>query len=221
MGRCVGRVELLLNLPSIVDFITIHDLQVAKAPDRTEPGIFPDGDGKLDLLLEQIIHYPLEETKSPIVNAVTFMYEHIIRSHPFVDCNKRTAIMSSFETCLMNRFYLKKIDTKTEVRFAKKVAKTTIDELGYDEICKYFDERIIPFQKFVAKELIGKSIQCPYCGCYHLVYPGICSCGKQLTSVDIKYHGVLTDYAKVYSLLSLQRLASFRGPRIRKKGRRR
>lgn len=109
MGRCVGRVELLLNLPSVDDFITIHDDQVAKAPDRTQPGIFPDGRGKLEFIIDQINQYPIKETNRPIVNAVTVMYEHLIRNHPFIDCNKRTALMSCFETCLMNKWYFKKM----------------------------------------------------------------------------------------------------------------
>lgn len=214
MGRRIRRVELLLKLPSIFDLKKIHDDQVAKAPDRTQPGIFPDGEGKLSFLLDQIEHYPLEETRRPIVNAATMMYDHLIRSHPFIDCNKRTAIMSCFETCLMNDYYLRKLNLKEEVQFAKKVAKTTIDEIGYDEICIYFEQRIIPFQKFVAFEMIGKSIQCPYCKRYHAIYPGHCDCGRNLKSLAINYHGLLRDYSHIYPIISLQRIAGIGKPRI-------
>ena len=203
-----------MNLPSVEDIIKIHDIRVIKAnitnPDSTQPGIPPTGKGQLENLLERIKDYDISTRKSEIVKTVARLYEGISRRHPFVDCNKRTALVTVFETCLMNRYYLQKLNRQEEVDFALKVASTDIDEFGYNDICNHFDKRIIPYKRFAAKRFVDVNLKCPFCGSLHKVIPGKCQCGKQLVLIKIVHRSITGNYTFTFTIKELSRLNKIR-----------
>jgi len=138
------------------------------------------------------------------------LYEGISRIHPFVDCNKRTALVTVFETCLMNRYYLQKLNRQEEVDFALKVASTDIDEFGYNDICNHFDKRIIPYKRFAAKRFVDVNLKCPFCGSFHKVIPGKCQCGKQLVLIKIVHRSITDNYTFTFTIKELSRLNKIR-----------
>ncbi|MCK5772455.1 MAG: type II toxin-antitoxin system death-on-curing family toxin [Thermoplasmata archaeon] len=192
------------------DIIRIHDIRVTKAnqkkPESTQTGTPPSGYGQIENLLDRVQTYDIPATYRNIVKTAARLYEGISRRHPFVDCNKRTAIVTVFETCLMNRYYLRKLDKKEEVDFALKVASTDLDEFGFEEICKHFDERIIPYKTFAAKRFANNNLRCPYCGSEHKLIPGICQCGKQLMKIRITHQSIINKYTFIFTIKELSRL---------------
>jgi len=192
------------------DIIHIHEIRVVRAnqinPKSTEKGIPPSGYGQIENLLDRIHSYDIPLNYRNIVKVSTRLYEGISRRHPFLDCNKRTAIVTVFETCLMNRYYLRKLNRKDEVDFSLKVASTDLDEFGFEEICEHFDRRIVPYKMFAAKRFANYYIKCPYCGSEHTVIPGKCSCGRQLMRIRITHHSILNKYYFIFTIKELSKL---------------
>lgn len=198
-------------LPSIDQIISLHDqlieAGIRKKPSMNTRGIFPTGEGTLDFILESPDLDMDEDPHSYIVKTVGRVYEGIIRLHPFFDGNKRTSIIVAFEICLMNGFYLRKMDTKKEVEFATSIASTTREEIGLEAIYDYFTERIITFFEYSSTHLWQTSVNCPRCGNKLYLGQRKCRCGIKQLITSVRFKGHLDSYEFLPSMREMDMIS--------------
>ena len=144
-----------------------------------------------------------------MVKVSGFMYEFINRSHQFIDGNKRCAIATVFETCMMNGFMYKPIDGTYEAEFARRIASTTSEEVGLEEIFSYFNDRIIKFKQYFEPTLWRIKFNCPLCHHKNDIHHRKCiGCGKrEIKKITITHRGLLRDYDFIYHTVEIDRLA--------------
>ena len=191
-----------MNLPTIDQIILIHDRMIEagrlKNPEKNTRGMFPTGRGTLDSIIELSEWIEDEWDYTNFIQVVSQVYDGIIRLHPFLEGNKRTAIVVAFEICIMNGHYLIKINTKEEVKFATDIAATTRDDMGLDEINKYFSKRVITVFEYAVKHLWQTKVSCPRCGAVLYLGQRKCSCGVTQLITALSFKGQVDSYE--YSL---------------------
>ena len=85
---------MIRQYPSVVDVIAIHDLQIQ---------VFGGGSGLRDRgALEAAIFRPQTGYYKDLIEEAAALWESLSQNHPFVDGNKRTAIVSTLAFLRVN-----------------------------------------------------------------------------------------------------------------------
>jgi len=91
----------------VVDVIAVHDRQIE---------VFGGGTGLRDKgALESAIHRPQTGYYSDLIQEAAAFWESLSQNHPFVDGNKRTAIVSTLAFLKVNGVQLTATDTEVLV----------------------------------------------------------------------------------------------------------
>jgi death-on-curing protein len=165
-----------------------------------EPGIFPEGRGRLESMLTRMEttvygHNPFED----ILSKVAFSFQSILQYHPFVDGTKRTGIASAYDMLLLNDIILKSNGKEDSINFAIRVADVLCHEdpeKAHIEIVNWFKDRTFGIQDIERlKEYVKRTrtLVCPRCRGENISIerPFCQDCATQLLKLDMRFDGIV------------------------------
>ena len=112
----------------------------------------PEGEAALDSALN-LIHQPYYRG---VYNKAGALLRSMIKNHPFVDGNKRIALVTTFDFLMMNRHLLALATNKEMVRFAVEVAKSEPD-MPWQDVAAWIRGNTVPFS--ASKRLIRAKLR--------------------------------------------------------------
>lgn len=202
MGRGITKTIQKIGYLTPDEIITIHD-EVLKRYGGGDKGIFPDGRGKLEVMIDRMKegyfgHQPFDT----LVKKTSFMFQSILIYHPFIDGMKRTGIYSCLAFLLRNGYLFVSKGVEDSVNFAISVADTMGNiesEESLNIISNWFRERIISFDDSdaIVKHVTStrRNFKCPRCANTGITFDDpIChDCGAQLVEYTIVIDGIVEE----------------------------
>lgn len=200
MGRSITKASKKMKYLSPDDIVFIHD-EVLRRYGGGEPGIYPNGLGKVESTLNRMStdyfgHQPFET----LIQKTAFLFQSLLIYHPFLDGMKRTGIFSSLAFLLKNDHLFVSKGVKDSVDFAIHVADDMVN-LDPDDslkiVTEWFGARVISLQneaailEHVASK--GEHFKCPRCANDRMTVhdPKCHDCGLLLTRYNLTIDGIV------------------------------
>lgn len=122
--------------PTSEDIMGIH-ADIVEENDDTEEGLFNDGEGKIDFILQQIEEGIMGSAPETIHEKALLLFKRIASNHPFVDGNKRTALNTTWTFYALNGYHF---NYGEEIRAILKLFAVKEEMVDEDEVLSYFED---------------------------------------------------------------------------------